>query len=193
MKKREPVPLKIVVAVTGASGMLYLRAFLALCDNLTNVTVHAICSDSGRRVLMMENGIEATDLVGISRWFSSDDFAAPPASGSSSYDAMVVLPCSMGTLAAIAGGLSINLIHRSADVLLKEKKKLILCVRETPFNRTHLENMLRAHDAGAIICPPMPSFYLKPVDLDEAATFFSWRLMDQLGIDVPGRKRWEKS
>ncbi len=188
MKKEEPI--KIVVAVTGASGMLYLRAFLALCDTLSSMTVHAICSDSGRRVLLMEDGLEAGDLPGISRWFAIDDFAAPPASGSSDYDAMVVLPCSMGTLAAIAGGLSINLIHRSGDVLLKERKKLILCVRETPFNRTHLENMLKAHDAGAIICPPMPSFYLKPADLNEAATFFSWRIMDQLGIDIPGRKRW---
>lgn len=188
--RKEAMPLKVIVAVTGASGMLYLRAFLDQCENLENVTVHAICSDSGKQVLMMEDGIEANDLIGISRWFNIDDFAAPPASGSSRYDAMVILPCSMGTLAAIAGGLSINLIHRSADVLLKERKKLVLCVRETPFNRTHLENMLKAHDSGAIICPPMPSFYLKPSDLSEAATFFAWRVMDQLGIDVPGRKRW---
>ena len=103
---------------------------------------------------------------------------------------MIILPCSMGTLAAIAGGLTINLIHRSADVMLKEKKNLVLGVRETPLNRTHLQNMLKAHDAGAVICPPMPSFYLKPTSLEEAAKLFSWRVLDQLGIDVSGRKRW---
>jgi 4-hydroxy-3-polyprenylbenzoate decarboxylase len=103
---------------------------------------------------------------------------------------MVILPCSMGTLGAVSGGLSINLIHRCADVMLKERKKLVLCVRETPFNRTHLQNMLSAHDAGAVICPPMPGFYLRPSSLDEAATFFCWRLMDQLGIEISTRLRW---
>lgn len=181
---------KILVAVTGASGMLFLRAFLKQCESLKNLTIHGICSDSGRKVLLMEEELTPEELPGISHWFSADDFAAAPASGSSGYDSMVILPCSMGSLAAISGGLSINLIHRSADVMLKERKILILGVRETPFNRNHLENMLKAHDAGAIICPPMPSFYLKPVDLEEAATFFSWRVMDLLGLDVAGRKRW---
>ena len=104
---------------------------------------------------------------------------------------MVVLPCSMGTLGAIASGLSVNLIHRSADVMLKERRKLVLCVRETPLNRNHLENMLKVHDAGAIVCPPMPSFYLRPSSLEEAADFFAWRVLDQLGIDAAGRKRWD--
>jgi 4-hydroxy-3-polyprenylbenzoate decarboxylase len=103
---------------------------------------------------------------------------------------MVVLPCSMGSLAAIASGLSINLIHRSADVILKERKRLILAVRETPFNRSHLHNMLKAHDAGAVICPPMPGFYLKPQSLREAAEIFSWRLADQIGITVEPRRSW---
>jgi len=101
-----------------------------------------------------------------------------------------VLPCSMGTLGAISSGLSINLIHRAADVLLKERKKVVLAVRETPLNRNHLENMLKAHDAGAIICPPLPSFYFKPKTLEEATVSFCWRVMDQIGIEVAGRKRW---
>ena len=138
----------------------------------------------------MEHGIEPSALPAVSRWFDIDDFGAPPASGSSVYRGMVVLPCSMGTLAAIANGLSINLIHRSADVILKERKKLILGVRETPLNRTHLQNMLKAHDAGAVICPPMPSFYFKPRSLEEAALSYSWRVMDQLGLEAKGRKRW---
>jgi len=178
------------VAVTGASGMLYLQGFLNQCILHKNLIVHGICSDSGRKVLGMEKSITCEELPGVSKWFDVDDFAAPPASGSSRYEAMVILPCSMGTLAAIAGGLSINLIHRSADVCLKERRKLILGVRETPFNRSHLENMLKVHDAGAIVCPPMPSYYFKPATLEEAAESFAWRVMDQLGMESADRKRW---
>lgn len=180
----------IIVAVTGASGMLYLKAFLQQCRKHNDLEIHGICSDSGKKVLKMEYGIDPEELSGVSRWFDPGDFTAPPASGSSEYKGMVILPCSMGTLAAIAGGLSINLIHRSADVILKERKKLILGVRETPLNRTHLENMLKVHDAGAVICPPMPSFYFKPKSLEEAALTYTWRVMDQLGIEPEGRKRW---
>lgn len=181
---------KILLAVTGASGMLYLRSFLQEIDG-AGIEIHGICSPSGRKVLRMEQQIGPEDLPGVSRWFDHGDFAAAPASGSSDYAAMVVLPCSMGSLAAIAAGLSINLIHRAADVMLKERRKLVLAVRETPFNRTHLQNMLQAHDAGAVICPPMPSFYLQPASLEEAAATYAWRLADQLDIVVPGRKRWE--
>ena len=180
----------ILIAVTGATGMLYVQALLEVCAGMDNLIINGICSDSGKQVLAMENGLTPEDLPGVSRWFAADDFAAPPASGSSRYDSMIIMPCSMGTLAAIAGGLTINLIHRSADVMLKENKNLVLGVRETPLNRTHLQNMLKAHDAGAIICPPMPSFYLKPTSLEESAKLFSWRVLDQLGIEVSDRKRW---
>ena len=158
--------------------------------NAQGVIVHGICSDAGRDVLAYEEGLAPADLPGIEQWFDLRDFSAPPSSGSSGYAGMVVLPCSMGTLAAISCGLSMNLIHRAADVLLKEKKKLILAVRETPFNRTHLQNMLQAHDAGAIICPPMPGFYLKPQSLAEAAETFAWRLADQLGLPVASKRFW---
>ena len=182
-------PKKILVAVTGASGMLYLRSFLQVIAG-QGVEIHGICSPSGRKVLQLEQAITPADLSMVSRWYDHDDFAAAPASGSSGYTAMVVLPCSMGSLAAIAAGLSINLIHRAADVILKERKTLVLAVRETPFNRTHLENMLKAHDAGAVICPPLPGFYLNPRTLKEAAATYSWRLADQLGIELEERKRW---
>ena len=181
---------KILVAVTGASGMLYLEAFLKQCEMIDNCIVEGICSESGKMVLGMESGIIPEHLPAISRWHDPEDFAAPPASGSSRYSAMVILPCSMGTLGAIASGLSINLIHRAADVMLKEQRPLILSVRETPLNRTHLQNMLKAQESGAVICPPMPSFYFKPKTLQEAAESYGWRVMDQLGISVPGRKRW---
>jgi 4-hydroxy-3-polyprenylbenzoate decarboxylase len=180
---------KYLVAITGASGMLFLLPFLKLLDE-QGIIVHGICSEAGREVLLFEEGVSPDALPIVSHWFDPHDFTAPPASGSSGYAGMIVLPCSMGTLAAIACGLSMNLIHRAADVLLKERKTLILAVRETPFNRTHLQNMLQAHDAGAIICPPMPGFYLKPQTLEEAAETFAWRLADQIGLKVNSRKSW---
>ena len=180
---------KILVAVTGASAMLYAQSFLEMLV-LEDVIVHGICSESGEKVLELEHNCDSSDLPAVSRWFDCRDFAAAPASGSAGYDAMVVIPCSMGTLAAVASGITSNLIHRAADVMLKEGKKTILVTRETPLNRTHLKNMLAAHDAGAIICPPHPGFYLKPENLKDAAMTFSWRLGDQLGLVMKGRKRW---
>ena len=178
---------KILIAVTGASAMIFLRSFLEILAK-EDVLVHGICSEAGEKVLQIESGISHTDLPAVSQWFDSKDFAAPPASGSAGYDAMVVLPCSMGTLASIAAGISFTLVHRAADVILKENKKLILVTRETPLNRTHLKNMLAAHDAGATICPPHPGYYLNPSSIEEAATTFSWRLGDQLGLQMKGRK-----
>jgi len=180
---------RIILAVTGATGMLYLCPFLKILDE-NKVKVHAIISDAGRQVLHLEQGMKPNDLPGIERWFDIDDFTAPAASGSSIYDAMIVLPCTVGTLGAIANGYSGNLIHRTADVTLKERRPLLLAVRETPLNRTHLKNMLALNDAGAVIVPPMPSFYHKPVDLDDLAAHFAARLCDQLGVKSSGMKRW---
>lgn len=180
---------KILLGITGASGMLFVTSFLDALAGL-DIIVHGICSASGRNVLKMEEDLCPEELPGVTRWFDHQDLAAPPASGSSDYASLVVLPCTMGSLAAIAGGLSLNLIHRAADVMLKERRRVVLAVRETPFNRTHLMNMLAAHDAGAVICPTMPSYYLRPETLADAAQTYSWRLADQLGLDIPGRKRW---
>ncbi|MEN8200602.1 MAG: UbiX family flavin prenyltransferase [Thermodesulfobacteriota bacterium] len=181
---------KILVAATGASAMIYLQSFLEMLAH-EDVEVHGIISESGEKVLRLEMDCSPETLPAVSKWFDCRDFAAAPASGSADYAAMVVIPCSMGTLAAIAAGITSNLVHRAADVMLKEKKKLILVTRETPLNRTHLQNMLTVHDAGAVICPPHPGFYLKPKDLTEAAMTFSWRLGDQLGLPMEGRRRWE--
>lgn len=169
--------------------MLFVTSFLNALAGL-KIDVHGICSEAGRNVLQMEQNLLPEQLPLVSRWFSPADMSAPPASGSSDYSAMVVLPCTMGSLAAIAQGLSINLIHRAADVMLKERRRLVLAVRETPLNRSHLQNMLAVHDAGAVICPTMPSYYLRPASLEEAASTYAWRLADQLGLDIPGRKRW---
>lgn len=181
---------KILLAVTGATGMLYVPEFLKLLAE-QQVNVHGIISKSGRQVLELELGLQhPNELHGIDRWFALDEFTAPAASGSSRYEAMVILPCTTGTLGAIAAGYSGNLIHRAADVILKEQRPLVLAVRETPLNRTHLLNMLAVQEAGATICPPMPSFYLQPKNLQEMARFFAARICDQIGIEVPV-PRWE--
>ena len=182
--------MRIILAITGASGSIYALEFLKLMQR-SGVEVHGIISDAGRKVMGLELDYTTDDLDEyIAAWYEVSDFTAPVASGSSLFDAMVVLPCTMGTLAAIANGISANLIHRAADVMLKEKRPLILAARETPFNRVHLDNMLKAHDAGVIICPPMPGFYHRPQNLTEMASFFAARLGDLLGIEVNGVKRW---
>lgn len=184
---------RIILGITGATGMVYLPELLALLA-VQNVEVHGIVSEAGRQVLHFELGVKPEQLPLVDPWFAHDDFFAPPASGSARYDAMVVLPCSMGSLAAIAGGYCGNLLHRCADVTLKERRPLILAVRETPLNRTHLKNMLAAHDAGAIICPPMPSFYHHPKDIRDLARHFAARLCDLLGVEVTGDaiRRWQE-
>jgi 4-hydroxy-3-polyprenylbenzoate decarboxylase len=183
---------RIILGITGATGMLYVPALLRLLAE-QNIEVHGIISESGCKVLRFELGMTPAQLPHVSRWFAADDFTAPPASGSALYDAMVVLPCTVGSLAAIANGYCGNLLHRCADVTLKERRPLLLAVRETPLNRTHLTNMLAAHDAGAILCPPMPSFYTRPRDMDELALNFAARLCDLLGISISSTtiKRWQ--
>jgi 4-hydroxy-3-polyprenylbenzoate decarboxylase len=183
---------RIILGITGATGMLYVPALLQLLA-AQGVEVHGILSESGRKVLRFELGLSPDQLPRVKQWFAPDDFTAPPASGSALYDAMVVLPCTMGSLAAIANGYCGNLLHRSADVTLKERRPLILAVRETPLNRTHLKNMLAAHEAGAILCPPMPSFYTHPKNLNDIALSFAARICDLLGIAVASEhvKRWQ--
>ncbi len=182
--------MRLILAITGATGMLYVVEFARLLGEL-GVEVHGIVSEAGRKVLELEQGMAPEELAGVDHWYSIRDFTAPMASGSSPYQAMVILPCTAGTLGAIAGGYSGNLIHRAADVTLKERRPLLLCFRETPLNRTHIRNMLTLHDAGATICPLMPSFYQKPDDFQAMALHFGGRLCDQLGIAVPGLSRWE--
>jgi 4-hydroxy-3-polyprenylbenzoate decarboxylase len=183
-------PRRILLAVTGATGMIYVTALLDLLAG-EEVEIHAVISDAGRKVLRLEENLIPEELPGISRWFAADDFTALPASGSALYEAMLILPCTAGTLGAIAAGWSGNLIHRAADVTLKERRPLLLAVRETPLNRTHLRNMLALHEAGAIICPPMPAFYLHPSSLREMARHFAGRLCGLMGIRIEGLARWE--
>ena len=132
---------------------------------------------------------EAKD--GQLRVFGRDDWNAPLASGSNPPDAMVVCPCTMGTLAAIAAGLSDNLIARGADVMLKEGRKLVLCVRDTPFNRIHLENMLRVQQAGAVIMPAVPAFYHHPQSVADIVEHSVDRILDLIGLPSDNARRWD--
>jgi flavin prenyltransferase len=182
---------RLVVAVTGASGMLYARelfSFLATCPDLE---VHAVASEAGEQVLRLELGLELTELVGPTAIVhGAKNFAAPMASGSFQARGMVVIPCTMGTLGAIAQGQSRNLIHRAAEVMLKERRPLILVVRETPLSLVHLRNMQAATEAGATIFPAMPGFYHRPQSLTEMARHFVGRLLDHLGLEHELCKRW---
>ena len=181
---------KLILGITGASGSLYAVQFLKLMQQ-ADVDIHAIISDAGRLVLQHELGLTPDDLQQyVAKWYDATNFAAPMSSGSARFDAMLVLPCTMGSLGAIANGIAKNLIHRAADVMLKEKKPLLLAVRETPLNRIHLENLLKVHDAGATVCPPMPSFYHHPESLEEMAAFFAGRLAEIVGIEMTDLKRW---
>ena len=181
---------RIIMAITGASGSIYAIEFLKIMEDL-EVEVHGIISEAGEKVLDIELGKTGKDLGPVHKWHDINDFTSPTASGSSLFDGMVVLPCTMGTLSAIANGTSDNLIHRAADVTLKERRKLVLAVRETPLNRVHLNNMMLANDAGAIICPAMPAYYHKPQTLEDIGRDFAARVASLLGFEVPNMQRWQ--
>jgi flavin prenyltransferase len=182
---------RLVVAVTGASGMMYARELFEYLATRPDLEVHAVASEAGEQVLRLELGLELTELVGprtiVHDW---KNFAAPLASGSFQAQGMVVIPCTMGTLGAIAQGQSRNLIHRASEVMLKEKRPLILVVRETPLSLVHLRNMLSAAEAGATIFPAMPGFYHRPQSLAEMARNFVGRILDHLGLEHELCKRW---
>ncbi len=185
MKKR------IILAITGASGSLYAVEFLKLMREV-GVEVHAVISEAGRKVMEIEEKVTSETLSTMAdTWYEVKDFTAPIASGSAQFGGMVVLPCSMGTLASISNGISANLIHRAADVTLKERRPLLLAVRESPFNRTHLANMLKVHDAGATICPLVHSHYHGVDSFRQMARIFCGRLADQLDIEIPDQPRWQ--
>src|SRR5438477_1387212 len=198
---RQP-PENLTVAITGASGMLFARHLLILAEADRRVqAINLIASDSALRVLAEEVGIRGRSnlveqLLGKKsrkiRQQNNEDIGANVASGSYPTDAMVVIPCSMGTLARIANGLAMKLIERAADVCLKEQRPLLLCVRETPLNKIHIRNMYRAADAGAVIFPLIPTFYNKPASQDEMARQFSGRVLAHIGLEQPDTYRWKE-
>lgn len=181
---------RYVVALTGASGMLYARELLGYFARHPELELHAIISAAGEEVLRLELGQSPAELAPQAIWHKVDDFTAPLASGSFRARAMVVAPCSMGSLGAIAQGVGRNLIHRAAEVFLKEKRPLILVVRETPLSLIHLQNLTRAAAAGATIFPACPGFYHRPETLEQLARQFAGRILDHLGLEHQMGPRW---
>ncbi len=205
-------PQNLTIATTGASGAIFLRQLLLAVERDRRVsTVNFIASDSALRVMAEELGLKGrSNLVGrilgssldssrgrsggLSRKIKDQanaDIGANVASGSYPADAMIVLPCSVGTLARIANGVASHLIERAADVCLKEKRPLVLCVRETPLNKIHIRNMYRAADAGATVFPLIPAFYYRPASLDEMARELAYRVLAHLGLPQPDAFRWK--
>jgi 4-hydroxy-3-polyprenylbenzoate decarboxylase len=194
-------PQNLTVATTGASGSVFLRHFLLAVERDKRVqTVNFIASDSALRVMAEELGLRGrsslvNQIIGKTarkiQQQSNADIGANVASGSYPADAMVVIPCSVGTLARIANGIASHLIERAADVCLKEKRLLVLCVRETPLNKIHIRNMYRAADAGATVFPLIPAFYNRPASLDVMAQEFAFRVLAHIGLPQPQAYRWK--
>jgi 4-hydroxy-3-polyprenylbenzoate decarboxylase len=194
--------MNITVALTGASGAIFGRELLRALEADDRVArVHFVASENSLRVVAEELGLSGRNgflekLLGASPvktvQESDADIGAAIASGSYPSNGMIVLPCSMGTLASIANGLADSLIARAADVTLKERRPLILCVRETPFNRIHLRNMTLAAEAGAVIFPVMPAFYFKPTDSTEMARQFVCRVLAHIGLPQPDAYVWKE-
>jgi 4-hydroxy-3-polyprenylbenzoate decarboxylase len=198
-------PKNLTVATTGASGSVFLKHLLLAVGRDQRVqTVNFIASDSALRVMAEELGLKGRSnlvgqILGLPGGKSSKkiqvqanaDIGANVASGSYPTDAMVVIPCSVGTLARISNGVASHLIERAADVCLKEKRPLVLCLRETPLNKIHLRNMYRAADAGATVFPLIPAFYNLPSSLDVMAREFASRVLAHIGLPQPDAYRWK--
>jgi 4-hydroxy-3-polyprenylbenzoate decarboxylase len=192
----------ITVGLTGASGAIYAQSVLRLLDADPRVErVFLVITEAGLRLIATELDIVAADgkklaplLTGTPakkiEYLPNKDIGASIASGSAPVDGMVIIPCSAGALASIATGIASDLLSRSADVCLKERRPLVLCLRETPLNRIQLENMLRVHDAGATVMPAMPAFYYAPKSIDDIVTQFAYRVLAQVGLPQEKQYRW---
>jgi len=175
---------KIIVAITGASGAIYARLLLNKLQQLHNqvAEVGVVMSDNARQVWKLELDNEDYNNYPF-HFYDKNDFMAPFASGSAKYDTMVIIPCSMGTLGRIATGISNDLTTRAADVILKERRKLILVARDMPLGLIHIRNMQTVTEAGGIICPAVPSFYSKPQTVEEVALTVVNRVIDLMGLE----------
>lgn len=191
MSPSPPAVRRIVVAISGASGAIYGVRLLQVLRDLPDTETHLVVSDAGWRNVKEEHGLQRADIEALAHQVHAiDNIGATIASGSFQSRGMVVAPCSMRTLAAIAQGLSDNLITRAADVLLKERRRLVLMVRESPLSLIHLRNMISATEAGAIICPPMPAFYLRPHTVNDLVDASIARTLDLLDVPHTLTQRW---
>ena len=184
--------MKIIVGISGASGSIYGLRLLERLRNRQDVELHLILTRSGEKTLFLETGKGAADIKALAHhYYPVEDIGCRLASGSYPTDAMVIAPCSIHTMSAIAGGISSNLMVRAADVVLKERRKLILMVRESPFHLGHLRNMTLLAEMGAIIAPPIPGFYHHPATVLDLVDHSVERVLDLLGLPDPDARRWE--
>ncbi|NLJ76815.1 MAG: UbiX family flavin prenyltransferase [Peptococcaceae bacterium] len=183
---------RVVLGISGATGAIYGIRFLEEAKK-AGLATHLILSNSAQRTIGFETDYSLDRIIQLAEdHYPNSDIGAPPASGSFMHLGMVVAPCSMKTLSAIANGHADNLINRAADVTIKERRRLVLVVRETPFSPIHLENMLKLSRIGVIIMPPVPSFYNKPLTIDDIVRQTTGRILDQLGIENTIVNRWSK-
>lgn len=179
----------IIVAITGASGTIYGVRILEALSKKKETAL--LVTSTASKILEYETGLKLDEIKGLAdHYFDAYNMEAPISSGSSNFEAMIIAPCSMKTLAAIAQGYTDNTITRAADVSLKEKRKLILVPRETPLRSTHLENMLKVSKEGGIILPAMPGFYHKPENIDDIINFIAGKALDILGVENSLFRRW---
>ena len=189
----EPVRTRrIIVAISGASGAVYGARLLQVLRGLPGIETHLVVSDAGWRNLQHELGMERPAAQALAHQVHDvHNVGAAIASGSFQCHAMVVAPCSMRTLAAIAHGLADNLLTRAADVMLKERRRLVLMVRETPLHLAHLRNMVAVTEMGGIVCPPLPAFYLRPQTVEDVVNHSVARVLDLIDVDHQLAPRWQ--
>ncbi|MEJ7807950.1 MAG: UbiX family flavin prenyltransferase [Telluria sp.] len=185
------MPRRLVVAITGATGAVYGVRLLQQLSGTPGIETHLVVSDAAVLTLHQETGLQRRDVEAMAHVVHKNrDIGAAIASGSFQSDGMIIAPCSMKTLASVALGMSDNLIARAADVVLKERRRLVLMVRETPFNLAHLRNMTLVTEMGGIVFPPLPSFYHKPTSIDEMVDHTVGRVIDLFGVEHALAPRW---
>lgn len=184
--------MKLLLCITGASGVIYGKRLLEILSTIEDVDVELIVSEAGKDLLKKEQGVDEEEISKMAdKVYDPADLNSPPSSGSSLYDAMAIVPCSMSSISKIASGISDNLITRAAAVFLKEDRKLILTPRETPMTTTWLKNMQKLSTEGAIILPAMPGFYYEPESINDIVDFIVGKILDSLGIENSMFERWE--
>lgn len=184
--------MKIVIGISGASGAIFGKTILEYLSEKSDVETHLIITEAAEKTIKAELGISVDKISALADYaYDNNDLASQLASGSFKFDAMIIAPCSVNSLSSIANGLTSNLLTRTADVALKERRKLVLMVRESPLHIGHLRSMVRASEMGAIIAPPMPAMYLNPITANDITKQIALRNLDLLGVNVEGEiKRW---
>ena len=186
---KEVISLEIVVGISGASGVGY---GIRLLQVLQGSVVHLVMTDSARKIIEVETNFSPEDVEDLAdHVYAEDDFTAPIASGSYRFDAMVIIPCSMKTLAGVASGMSDNLIGRSAEICLKDRRRLVIVPRETPLSLIQLKNMVSVTEAGAVVLPACPAFYSRPQNLEDLFDVLVGRVLDSIGVENNLYPRWK--